>query len=233
MGNLIYQEVPLTFNNIESRVPEIYANSDQAMRNLPRPRVLKSHEAFDPRYSHVIYIVRDPRDVAVSKYYYCVATGRCPKGYPIEKFVPRFITAEFDQEWGTWAEHVTSWISVRKNQPGFLLLRYEDLKGDLVMQLGRIASFLKQRSFQQIDTSSAHLRRVIQLSAPERMRSLERQQGRRWLRFRREREIKGYVAVRAAVTGQWKSVLSQKSVAQIESSWGTIMQQLSYPLFVK
>jgi hypothetical protein len=230
IGNLVFQEDPLTFNNIESRIPEIYANSEQALRHLPRPRVLKSHDAFDPRYPRVIYIARDPRDVAVSKYHYNVATGRHPEGYPIEDFIPRFIAGEFDREWGTWAEHVTSWLSTRRNHPGFLLVRYEDMKSAPMAELGRIASFLKRSSFQQIDMSPQQLERTIQLSTPERMRSLERQQGHRWLRLRKEREIKGYVAVRAAVSGGWKSVLSQKAVAQIESAWGHIMTQLSYPL---
>jgi hypothetical protein len=38
------------------------------------------------------------------------------------------------------------------------------------------------------------------------------------------------VAVRAAVSGGWKSFLPPESVAQIESAWGHIMTQLSYPL---
>jgi hypothetical protein len=230
IGNLIWPEDAPTFNNQQSRVPEIYANSDQAMRRLPRPRILRGHEAFEPRYPHVIYVVRDPRDVAVSKYHYNIATGRHSKGYPIEDFIPRFIAGEFESEWGTWAEHVVSWLSTRRDHPGFLLVRYEDMKREPMAELARIASFLKRCSFQQIDTSPEQLERTIQLSTPERMRSLERQQGRRWLRFRKEREIKGYVAVRAGVSGGWKSVLSQKAVAQIESAWGHVMTQLSYPV---
>jgi len=232
IGNLISQDGLLTFNNIESRVPEIYANSDQAMQNLPRPRILKSHETFEPHYPHVIYIVRDPRDVAVSKYHYNVATGRHPTSYPIEDFVPRFIAGEFDGRWGSWADHVMSWLSMRRNHSGFLLVRYEDMKRQPVAQLERIASFLERCSFQKIDSSSGQLERTIQLSTPEQMRSLERQQGHRWLRLRREREIKGYVAVRAAVSGGWESSLPQESVAQIESAWGHIMTQLSYPLYL-
>jgi hypothetical protein len=230
IGNLICQDDSLTFNNIETRIPEIYANSDQAMQHLPRPRVLKSHEAFDPRYPHVIYIVRDPRDVAVSKYHYHIATGKHPKGYPIEDFMPGFIAGEFDRQWGSWADHVTSWLSMRQNHTGFLLVRYEDMKREPVAELGRIASFLERCSSRQIDSSPQQMDRTIRSSTPERMRSLERQQGHRWLRFRKERAIKGYVAVRAAVSGGWKSFLPQESVAQIESAWGPIMTQLSYPL---
>ena len=45
------------------------------MRALPRPRVLKSHESFQPHYPSVIYIVRDPRDVAVSYYHHAMKWG--------------------------------------------------------------------------------------------------------------------------------------------------------------
>jgi hypothetical protein len=48
IGNLIDQDEPVTFAYIESRIPEIYFNPDHRMRRLPRPRILKSHECFQP-----------------------------------------------------------------------------------------------------------------------------------------------------------------------------------------
>ena len=50
LGNLIYQNDPVTFSNIECRIPEIYFNRDRFLRQLPRPRMLKSHESFQPHY---------------------------------------------------------------------------------------------------------------------------------------------------------------------------------------
>ena len=49
ISNLVYQDEPSTFANIEARVPEIYFNSDRYMRTLVRPRLLKSHECFQPQ----------------------------------------------------------------------------------------------------------------------------------------------------------------------------------------
>ena len=60
LGNLIDQNDLVTFSNIESRIPEIYFNRDRFLRQLLRPRMLKSHECFQPHYPRVIYIVRDP-----------------------------------------------------------------------------------------------------------------------------------------------------------------------------
>ena len=100
IGNLIYQDEPVTFANIESRLPEIYFNPDRVLRRLPRPRILKSHECFQPHYRRIIYIVRDPRDVAVSFYHHHIKAGNIAEDYPIADFVPRFIAGEFDAKWG-------------------------------------------------------------------------------------------------------------------------------------
>src|SRR5258707_11864652 len=78
IGNLINPDVHLTFSNVESRIPEIYFNPDRKMRALPRPRVLKSHESFQPHYPRVIYIVRDPRDVAGLYYNHALEWGNVP-----------------------------------------------------------------------------------------------------------------------------------------------------------
>src|ERR1035438_2079637 len=45
LGNLINQSDPVRFSNVESRIPEIYFNRDRFLRQLPRPRMLKSHES--------------------------------------------------------------------------------------------------------------------------------------------------------------------------------------------
>src|SRR5437868_9727768 len=70
IANLISPEDPATFANIEQKLPDIYRHSQRQLLQSPRPRMLKSHEAFDSRYKKVIYIVRDPRDVSVSGYHY-------------------------------------------------------------------------------------------------------------------------------------------------------------------
>src|SRR5260370_5528776 len=128
LGNLIDQNDPVTFSNIESRIPEIYVNRDRFLRELPRPRMLKSHECFQPHYPRVIYIVRDPRDVAVSFYHHNVKARNIPDGYPLASFVPRFIAGEFDRKFGSWGDHVLSWTALRANELDFVMLVYVDMK---------------------------------------------------------------------------------------------------------
>ena len=128
LANLLFQDSLVTFSNIESRIPEIYFNPDRCMRQLQRPRLLKSHESFQPHYPHVIYIVRDPRDVAVSFYHHNVKARNIPDNYPMTSFVPRFIAAEFDHKFGSWRDNVLSWMTLRGASPDFLMIRYEDLR---------------------------------------------------------------------------------------------------------
>ena len=228
IGNLIYQDQPVTFSNIESRIPEIYFNSDRQMRSLPRPRILKSHEAFQPHYPRVIYIVRDPRDVAVSFYHHNIKAGNIPDDYPMEKFIPRFIAAEFDRKWGSWADNVTSWLALRQNSPSFILLRYESMKANPSQELLKVAEFLQRWQFRRIDSRQEMLQRAVDLSTPERMRDLEKKQATDWVLTKNTRHDKPFV--RTARAGGWKSALSSDAVAMIETAWGTLMRNLGYEL---
>jgi len=230
MGNLIDPDEAVTFANLEARVPEIYFHSDRQLRRFPRPRVFKSHEAFEPRYSNVIYIVRDPRDVAVSNYHHNLRAGNIAQEVSLDEFVPRFITAQFDRKWGSWWDHVVSWLSTRKDHPGFLLVRYEDMKTATDVELARIAAFLSERWNRRLPSSPEILKRVMDLSSPEHMRTLEQQQNRRWLGALPDRNKKSYLAVRTATAGGWKSTLSPSSVAEIEAAWGALMTTLGYEL---
>src|SRR5579863_4569857 len=228
LGNLIYQDDPVTFSNVESRIPEIYFNRDRVLRQLPRPRILKSHECFQPQYPRVIYLVRDPRDVAVSFYHHNVKARNISDDYPMASFVPRFIAGEFDRKFGSWRDNVLSWTVLRKDDPWFLMLRYEDMKRDTANALVNVVAFLDRCSFRKIDSSPQALQQAIELSSPERMRALEKQEAGNWVLTKGTRSDKPFV--RSATSGGWKSQLSPESVAEIESAWGSLMQNLGYEL---
>lgn len=126
-GNFIHDEPAITFSNMNRFVPSIYETPDRILRRLPR--IMKSHECFDPQYPRVLYIVRDPRDVAVSFYYYYnLKTRVIPEGYPMDDFIPRFVTAQivdYADRVGSWQDHVLSWIRLRQDTANFCLIRYE------------------------------------------------------------------------------------------------------------
>jgi hypothetical protein len=228
LGNLIDQNNPVTFSNIEARIPEIYFNRDRVLRHLPRPRMLKSHESFQPHYPRVIYIVRDPRDVAVSFYHHNVKARNIPDDYPMVQFVPRFIAGEFDPKFGSWRDNVLSWTAVRKDDSRFLQLRYEDMKRDTPGVLATVVAFLNRGSFRRIDSNPEALRRTIELSSPENMRALEKQEASNWVLTKGTRSDKPFI--RSATSGGWKTQLDPESVEAIESAWSSLMQELGYEL---
>jgi hypothetical protein len=190
--------------------------------------MLKSHESFQPHYPRVIYVVRDPRDVAISFYHHNVKARNIPDDYPMDDFVPRFIAGEFDRKFGSWQDNVLSWIALRGKSENFVMLRYEDMKRDTAAAIRRIAAFLELCSFRHIDTSPEAVKRAIDLSSPERMRALEKQESGSWVLTKGTRSDKPFV--RSATSGGWKAQLSPASVAAIESAWSGLMQQLGYEL---
>jgi hypothetical protein len=222
VGNLVYQNEPVTFLTVERLVPDMYKSSDRVLRNLARPRILKSHECFDPRYRKVIYIVRDPRDVAVSNYHWELKLRSVRDGFPIEDFVPRWMEPEFWPRIGSWGDHVTSWLSTRQGKKGFLLLRYEDLKKDPQRALAQVAEFLG------IEPSLERLNRAVDLSSADNMRKLEKQESAQWVATTLTRQDKPFV--RNATSGGWKAVLPEQTVVYIEKHWGHLMRNLGYEL---
>jgi len=172
--------------------------------------------------------VRDPRDVAVSFYHHNVKARNIPDDYPMASFVPRFIAGEFDRKFGSWRDNVLSWTVLRRDDQGFLMLRYEDLKSDTANVLANVVAFLDRCSFREINSNSGALQRTIDLSSPEKMRALEKQEAGGWVLTKGTRSDKPFV--RSATAGGWKSELAPESVDAIESAWGDLMRNLGYEL---
>lgn len=217
VGNLLNPGEPVTFDNLEDRVPNIYLNTERRLSRLSNPRLLKSHEPFDSRYDRVIYIVRDPRDVAVSYYHYLIKIRRIGENYPIERYVSSFISGELGG-YGAWGGNVGSWLGARQGSEGFLLLRYEDLLVRPVEELRKVAYFLS------IEDDEDRLLRAIELSSADRMRRMEQAQG--WQPERGSRIDKPFV--RSAGSEDWKTTLPEASVRLIEEKWGGLMKDLGY-----
>jgi hypothetical protein len=105
------------------------------------------------------------------------------------------------------------------------------MKRDPVAALRQVGEFLERSSFRNIRLSDATLARAVELSSPERMRQLEKEQAAKWVLTKQTRADKPFV--RTATAGGWREILSQQSVAQIENGWGEIMSRLGYQLTSK
>jgi len=221
LANLIYPDQEVSFLTIGNLVADPARASRKFLKSLPRPRILKSHYPFDSRYRKVVYLVRDPRDVAVSEYYFSLKKLRLDASVTIDQFVESFVAGD-RSAYGSWWENVASWIAARKGDPGFLLVRYEDLLRETVAELSRVASFLA------IDRNPDAVRTAVQRSSFERMRQLEKAEASQWEGTRDTRQDIPFV--RSGKTGGWRDVLSPRSVAWIESAWAPFLVSLGYEL---
>jgi hypothetical protein len=220
IANLLHPEPPVTFSSIEQVIPDTSSLSSKTLKRVPRPRILKSHEYFDPRYQKVIYLVRDPRDVAISLYHFRRKYRTIDDGYPLERYVlERFLPGDMDASWG---EHVGSWLGARRSDPRFLLVRYEDLLENPVGQLQRMAHFLG------IDASADRLALAVECGAADRLRKLEKIESEKWVTTRGKRQDVAFIG--SAKSGGWRSNLPDVSVQQIEVAWGDLMKSLGYEL---
>jgi Sulfotransferase domain len=222
VGNFVNPNEPVTFLNVERLVPDMYKTADWVLRRLPRPRVLKSHECFDARYRRVIYIVRDPRDVAISNYNWEMKLRSVADGFPIEEFVPRWMDGNYWRRIGSWADHVNSWMATRHGYASFMLMRYEDLQENPQRELARIAEFMG------VDPDPARIDQAIERSSAANMRKMEQTQGKKWVATFHTRSDKPFVG--KASSGGWRTILPEKTVAYIENGWGPIMKELGYKL---
>jgi len=126
-----------------------------------------------------------------------------------------------DARWGSWYDNVMSWLAMRHNRK-FLLLRYEDILDNPERELLRVARLL------EIDPTPERLSRAVRLSSAEHMRKLEQKESADWVLTKATRQDKPFV--RNAKAGTWRSALLPRSVAEIESAWGSAMSQLGYEL---
>jgi hypothetical protein len=167
----------------------------------------------------VIYLVRDPRDVAVSFAYHnnasldWVITAMANSRQPIDPGRRR-LPQQLPQILGTWGGHVESWLDA----PGLrrLVLRYEDMCVDAEGRFAEAADFL---GLDASRTAIAAATEAVRFTA---LRDQEEAKG-----FR-ERPVYLKRFFRRGLAGGWRDTLSAAQVARIESDHGPVMRRLGY-----
>lgn len=220
IANLLQLDPRVTLLDVERLIPAIDGQTRRFFKAMPRPRVIRHHESFHPRYKNVIYIVRDPRDVLLSAYNSSLERTNSDGSYPFMSFVTEFVTGTRSPV-GSWGENVASWLATRGSAPRFLLLRYEDLLSETVRELEKVARFLG------IHATSKHLAEAANRSSADNMRRLEQMQSiRRTPKTARKTESISF----PSPEGGWRTALPKAAVSEIESAWGPLMSALGYEL---
>jgi len=219
LANLRFPDKPATWATIDWMIPDPTGTTKRDFDRMPRPRIIKSHECFDPRYPRVIYIVRDPRDVVVSQYHYHRKIRKIEDDSPLEKFVTRFLLGDTCPH-GSWGQNVATWLYTCEGSLRFLRLRYEDLIADTPRELAKVVSFL------QLPAKPEQIVQAVERSSADRMRKLEKEQQHGL--YKGSRADMSFV--RAAGSGGWRKDLPTDQVARLEAAWGPLMHHLGYEL---
>lgn len=221
VANLLRPNDTINFVNIETIVPDIYKNTEDELSRLKAPRIIKSHECFNPRYKKVIHIVRNPLSIAVSFYHHLMKFHKISEELPFKEFLNDFLKGNYMTIIGNWNENVLSWITNKSHEKeNYLLVRYEDLHQNLYNELKSIAVFLG------IFAESAAIDRTIELSSFENMKKHEVDQRHEAKIFVNGDHRKMFC--RSGTVDEWKDYFDNEGTEMIRTSFGEAMDRLGY-----
>ncbi|XP_033748045.1 sulfotransferase family cytosolic 1B member 1-like [Pecten maximus] len=136
--------------NLMKEMAMLECLSRSALDSMTSPRVLNTHmyygqipEDFKRKQCKIVYILRNPRDVAVSFFNHHTRLLDYEYSGDWQQYLPRFIEGKVD--YGSWFDYVVDWeASMNRNQQNPAhVVTYEDLQKDSVNEVSRLASFLK------------------------------------------------------------------------------------------
>ena len=166
--------------------------------------------------SGTIYIVRDPRDIAISL---AAHNGSTIDAAIVDMATPSYGTQNSNQAafevWGSWSEHALSWTD--KPHEAVLVVRYEDMHADPIATFTAVARHLRQKP------TPEQIAEAIALSSFNELRDSEIAAGD--FRERSERADRFFREGRA---GEWHEKLTPEQVSSIEDSHRTQMMKFGY-----
>ncbi|XP_018414632.1 PREDICTED: sulfotransferase family cytosolic 1B member 1-like [Nanorana parkeri] len=153
----IFKKVPM----LEFQVPGEIPPGSEILESVPSPRVIKTHlpVSLFPKslwYQNVkiIYVARNPKDVAVSFYHFDKMNQLHPDPGTWEEYVERFM--EGNVGFGPWGAHVRDWWDLRQ-QKDILYVFYEDMLEDPSREIRKVVKFLgKDFSEEVVDKICQH-----------------------------------------------------------------------------
>jgi len=219
LANLIARP-PKSFRDANQLVPDIHnAHTANILDNVPSPRVLKSHFPYDPRYRKVIYLIRNPKSVCLSQYFFKMRRAEISPGLGFESFLELFLNG-FDDGFSDWNTHVTSWLRPERDEALLTVIRYEDLRSDTFCALRRLCEFIG------IDVSDDSIERATNNSSMEAMRKIERETG-----LGDQLRGKGDLSipfVRRGSTTEWRDYFSASMESRLKKRFSAAMEMGGY-----
>jgi hypothetical protein len=201
------------FANTNEMLPDVGRHKSGAPVLPGSGRLIKTHERFRPEYKKAIYLVRDPRDVAISEFAYQKALGLARDDF--DSYVQRFLQGGVNP-FGPWIDHATSWMNAADARRAEILhVNFEELKREPQEQLCRIVDFLRMPQVKD------RIPAAIKNNSLTRMKEKEKASPQR-------ASAKGRF-IRSGSAGGWRSTFTDRQAQLMQQYAGTLMARLGYP----
>ncbi|XP_066229974.1 sulfotransferase 2A1 [Saccopteryx leptura] len=119
------------------------------LKDKDGPRLITSHlpihlfpKSVFKSKTKVIYLIRNPRDILVSGYFFWIISNFVKKPESLEQYFEWFIQGNV--AFGSWFDHTRGWMSMREKE-NFLIVSYEELKQDTRSTVQKICRFLGKK----------------------------------------------------------------------------------------
>ena len=186
---------------------------------------VKTHNMLSTVYGHptinlsvtagAIYIVRDPRDVAISfSHHMGVDIDTAIKVMSTPGHTPPSSEKTVGEIYGSWAENVESWT--RTKNDALLFVRYEDMSAAPQKTFMKIADHLKQNA------TDLEVERAIELSSFKTLQKLEDKQG----FTEKPKQLEKFF--RSGTVGEWKDVLTPAQAESLKVINAKQMERFGY-----
>ena len=155
---------PLRGYAIPLRDPRVWHASPEGKR------VIKTHfrwedVPYSPAAKYII-VIRDPKDIFVSSYHFCVKKGPFSfTGLSVADWLEHFLSDQFFMG-GSWGSTTAAYWAQR-DKPNVLICSFKEMRRDLAGSVQRVASFLG------VDASPEIVRRVTELSSFDYMKTID------------------------------------------------------------
>ena len=220
--------------NLMEAVPwvEFFANTPALEFNyhvdidaMASPRAFKSHFPYDilpcgsPTHTpgKYIYVVRNPRDVAVSFFHHDRAIPFYPL-YEWSEYFEKFLKGDVD--FGDYFDHVLSWWA-HKDDDNVLILKYEDMKKDLPSAVATIAKFIGQ------DISKELMEEIVHKTTFENMKK-DSSANYQWIKKQRRPNASDFL--RKGEVGDWKNYFTPDQLARLDAVYEKKLKQTGIDL---
>jgi hypothetical protein len=193
-------------------IPDIHQSRDIpiALQFPPFRRIIKSHSSYNPFYKNIFLLVRDPRDVMVSYYYFRKNLEQ------YQNDISFFIR---ENKFGikAWINHSRSWLEKVEPRQRISIFYYEKFREDPMRELKRLFLLMGFNINENI------LNKAIELSDFDYMKKLEAETASYSLRKHKKLNF-----VRKGKVGSGNKELNKDDILFIEKNAYKIMKKLNY-----